>query len=325
MRRRTAYGRRRAAACALALIGAAPLAPLAALAAQPARRTDRSPAERAIAQGRLDEAESAFYAASARAPREPAARGALGAFLASRGRFKAGAVLLEEAREFGGDARAIDERLKHVFAWTGEWQRWATLPSAATFPEPERARAQWLAAHPRTRSGPDSSVVPLEPNEVFGFGRIALRVGETTLRADVDPNVEGLVLPAVLDLTGILELFGSRGDTTFAAAAAVSIGAQSLANVPVRLEPDARPRVGLDLLASLTPTFDLAARRLTLRGAVPNPPAGDQVPFLLGFPGVRIVPRRGEPPVALESPAGRSALRGARWTFDARRGAIVVP
>lgn len=319
MRRRRAYGRRRAAACALAFIGAAPLA------AQPASRTDPSSAERAIAQGRLDEAESALYAASARAPREPAARGALGAFLASRGHLKAGAVLLEEARQFGGDARAIDERLKHVFAWTGEWQRWATLPSAATLSGPERARARWLAAHPRTRSGPDSSVVPLEPNEVFGLGRIALRVGETIVRADVDPAVEGLVLPAVLDLTGILQLFGSRGDTIFAAAAVVSIGAQSLANVPVRLEPDARPRVGLDLLASLTPTFDLAARRLTLRGAVPPPPAGDQVPFLLGFPGVRIVPRRGEPPVALESPAGRSALRGARWTFDVRRGAIVVP
>jgi hypothetical protein len=105
----------------------------------------------------------------------------------------------------------------------------------------------------------------------------------------------------------------------------VSIGAQSLSNVPVRLEQDARPRIGLDVLASLTPTFDLAARRLTLRGVMPRPPAGDQVPLLLGFPGVRIVPRRGEPPVALESPAGRSALRGARWTFDARHGAIIVP
>jgi hypothetical protein len=145
------------------------------------------------------------------------------------------------------------------------------------------------------------------------------------VRADVDPNVEGLVLPAVLDLTAHLQLFGSRGDTTFAAAATVSIGAQSLANVPVRLEPDARPRVGLDVLASLTPTFDAVARRLTLHGAMPRPPAGAQLPLLLGFPGIRIVPRRGEPPVALESPAGRSALRGTRWTFDVRRGAIIVP
>jgi hypothetical protein len=175
------------------------------------------------------------------------------------------------------------------------------------------------------RSGPDSSVVPLEPNEVFGLGRIELRVGQTSVRADVEPNAEGLVLPLVLDFTENLQLFGSRGDTTFAAAAAVFIGAQSLANVPVRLEPDARPRVGLDLLASLMPTFDLAARRLTLRGAMPQPPAGGQVPFLLGFPGVRIVPRRGEAPIALESPAGRSALRGAPWTFDTRRGVIVVP
>jgi hypothetical protein len=314
--------RRRATAWAVAFLGAAPLA------AQPGGRTEPSAAERAITRGRLAEAESALYAASAREPREPSARGALGAFLASRGQLKAGAVLLEEARQFGGDARAIDERLKHIFAWTGEWQRWVTLPSAATFSEPEKARARWLAAHPAMRTGPDSAAVPLEPNEVFGLGRIALGLGETTVRADVDPNVEGLVLPAVLDLTSQLQLFGSRGDTTFAAATTVRIGPQSLANVPVRLEPDARPRVGLDVLASLTPTFDFATRRLTLHGVMPRPPegpAGEQVPLLLGFPGVRIVPRREEPPVALESPAGRSALRGARWTFDARRGAIIVP
>jgi aminopeptidase N len=288
------------------------------------RRTEQSPADRAIAQGRLDDAESALYAAAARAPRDPAARGALGAYLASRGRLKVGAVLLEEARQFGGDARTIDARLEHVYLWTGEWDLVAALPSRGALAEAERARAKWLATHPATRGGPDSSVVPLAPNEVFGLGRIVLVVGGTTLFADIDPNVEGLVLPAVLELREQLRHFGSRADTAYAVADVVAIGTQSLANVPVRLEPDARPRVGLDVLASLTPTFDVGARTLTLRATAKGTPPGEAIPFLLGFPGVKIVPRRGEAPVALESAAGRSAVRGTRWTFDLKSGAIVV-
>ncbi|HEY4659712.1 MAG TPA: hypothetical protein VIH11_09400, partial [Gemmatimonadaceae bacterium] len=55
-----------------------------------------------------------------------------------------------------------------------------------------------------------------------------------------------------------------------------------------------------------------------------EPARGEALAILLGFPGVRLVARPGQSPVALESAAGRAALRGARWTFDLRRGAVVV-
>ena len=228
---------KRAACLALVVSLAVPLA------AQPPRHTEPSSADRAIAQGRFADAESALYDASRRAPRNPSARGALGAFLASRGRLKVGAVLLEEARQFGGDARAINERLQRVYAWSGEWSRVAALAGSGALSSPERTRAKWLASHPPMRSGPDSTEVPLEPNDMFGLGTLPLDVGGATLRAEVDPGVEGLVLPAVADFRELLELFGSRGDTTFAVARRVGIGALTLTGVPVRLEPDAHPRV----------------------------------------------------------------------------------
>jgi len=308
---------------ALALLLAAP--PLGAQAApRPAPRVDPSPADRAIAAGRLAEAESALYAATRGAPRDPGARGALGAFLAARGRLKVGAVLLEEARQFGGDARVIDERLRHIYAWLGEWHQAPTEPGAPRFGRPERLRVQWLATHPPTRQGPDSSVVALEPNELAGLGRVTIGIGNTVVRADIDPNVEGLVLAPTLELLDELQRFGTRGDTTLAVAYIVTLGEQSLSNVPVTLEPEARSRVGLDVLAPLVPTFDLAARRLTLHASAKEPARGEALAILLGFPGVRLVARPGQSPVALESAAGRAALRGARWTFDLRRGAVVV-
>ena len=311
-----------AALVARALAHTAFVCTAVSLGAQASRRVDSSAAEHSIAVGRPDDAESALYAASARAPREPSARAALGAFLASRGHLKVGAVLLEEARQFGGDAKAISARLKHVYAWTGEWQLIPAPQGAAALPEPDAARVRWLAAHAATRAGPDSSAVSLEPNEVFGLGRIALVLGGTTVTADIDPNVEGILLPATMENMAALERFGSTGDTTLAVALRVGIGVQVLSNVPARLEPDTRVRVGLDVLAAMKPTFDLATHRLTLRPAAKEQDPGEAIPFLLGFPGVRIVPRRGSAPVAIESSAGRAALRGGPWTFDLRHGVI---
>ncbi|MFI5311456.1 MAG: tetratricopeptide repeat protein [Gemmatimonadales bacterium] len=317
MTRTRGNGARRGLACVLPiLLGAA------SLPAQPSRRAEQSEADRAIAEGRLSDAEALLYAASARSPRDPAARGALGAFLAARGSLKVGAVLLEEARQFGADARVINARLARVFTWAGAWEQLSAL--GAALPEPESARARWLATHAATRGGPDSTSIPLEPDDVFGLGRIAIGVAGTTLQADIDPNAEGLVLPNAADVTEHLQRFGTQGETGFAVAARMTIGAAVLTNVPVRLESGARARVGLDVLAPLRPMFDLAARRLTLLPATAGAAGGEQVPFLLGFPGVRIVPRAGEPPVALESPAGRAAVRRTRWTFDLRRGALVL-
>src|ERR1019366_5663285 len=116
------------------------------LGAQAVRAPAVSAADVAISQGRLDDAEQVLFAASSRATHEPLARGALGIFLASRGRLKVGAVLLEEAREFGGDASVIDARLSRIYAWLGDWSAVAALKHyVASGPEQDRTR--WLAAH----------------------------------------------------------------------------------------------------------------------------------------------------------------------------------
>jgi hypothetical protein len=307
----------------MALVALVALAPLVAQSAtsQP-REAVASVADIAIAQGRLGDAEEALFAASSRAPHEPSARGALGIFLASRGRLKVGAVLLDEARRFGGDAGVIDAHLARIYAWLGDWSAVAALQHAP-MSAVERDRVKWLAVNAPARSGPDSVVVALEPNEAAGFGRIALAIGGVTLLADIDPNIEGLVLPSTPEVAGEAQQFGMRDSASVAAIYSVGIGGIRLTNVSANLSPSASPAIGLGVLAALVPTFDAGAHSLTLhQQAAPAP--GDALPILLAFPGVKFVARAGQPPVPMESAAGRAALRGTRWTFDVRRGAILV-
>jgi hypothetical protein len=303
-------------------VASATLLCTAKLGAQTERVPVASPADVAISQGRLDDAEQALYAASTRAAHEPSARGALGMFLASRGRLKVGAVLLEEARQFGGDASMIEARLARIDAWLGDWAAVAALKHY-TVSGPEYDRARWLAAHAPARSGPDSVTIALEPNELAGLGRIELKIGSATIQADINPNVEGLVLPSTVAMGAESQQFGMRDSGSVAVVYEVAIGAMRLANVAARLYPVAHAAIGLDVLAALTPTFDAAAHRMTLRQRA-APASGDPLPILLSFPGVRIVARAGQAPVAIESAAGRAAVRGTPWTFDVRRGAIVL-
>ena len=74
------------------------------------RHSDRTQNDAIVARadtlliaGRIFAAESLYYVAVRRGPRDPAARLALGRYLAQRGALKVGAVLMEEARYFGGD------------------------------------------------------------------------------------------------------------------------------------------------------------------------------------------------------------------------------
>jgi hypothetical protein len=292
------------------------------LGAQAEHEPVASPADLAISRGRLDEAEQALYAASSRAAHEPSARGALGMFLASRGHLKVGAVLLEEARQFGGDASTIDARLARIYSWIGDWSAVAALKHASAS-GPEHDRAAWLAVHTPARTGPDSLSVALEPNELAGLGRVELVVGNERMQADVNPNVDGLVLPSTLAMSAASQQFGMRDSGSVAVVYEASIGAMRLTNVPARMYPGVRPMIGLDLLAALTPTFDVGAHRLTLRQVAASP-SGDPLPILLSFPGVRLVTREGQAPVAIDSAAGRAALRGTRWTLNVRQGAIVL-
>ena len=304
-----------------ALLAAALLAPATASGQNIVARADSL-----LRGGRLSAAEDLYYLAVRRQPRDPEARLALGRYLAARGALKVGAVLMEEARYFGGDARAVAVQLAPVYARMGDWRALAALPGTP-LSTGERLRATWLQANPFTLRGPDSTTVPLLA-DTRGLGAVSLVIEGDTLTAIVDPGVQGIVLDTAWAAGAGLRIFKGKADTDrrrfVAAAPSARIGAIVLANAPVRFAPMAHreARIGLDLLGQLAPTFDAAAGRLTLRraGRLADQGGALRVPTMVLPSGVHVV-RDGTIP--LGAPQARAML-GARWTLDARRGEIVV-
>jgi len=286
------------------------------------------PADSAVVSGDLDAMERSLYERSRRAPRDPAARGALGEWLASRGQLRSGAVLLEEARLFGGDAVQIAARLMHVYTWLRDWTSLAALPSSPLSPG-EKARARVLADRGTEISGADSTVVPFAPLEVDALGRVPLRLGSDTLWAEVDPQQEGIVLPGLGRGAGLVEVLATERGVPIGIVRECALGDLTLRDVPMRVDASlgvGRARIGFDLFARLAPTVDARAGTVVFRrsGRVEERLTDAAVPFVLGFPGVRLAVRSGTPLAGIATPAGRAALRGRVWTVDLRRGVIWV-
>lgn len=296
--------------------------------AQVARPVRPTPADAAASSGDVDAAERALYAAVRRTPREPSARGALGSWLASRGQLRTGAVLLEEARLFGGDATAIAVRLERVYTWLRDWTSLAALPASPLSPS-EKVRARVLADRGSEILGADSVVLPFAPLEIGALGRVPMVIGTDTLWGEVDPQAVGLVLPGLARGAGLVEVLGDDGHGLVAIVREISVGALTLRNVPARVDATlgvGRARMGFDVFAALAPTVDARAGTVTLRraGRVEEHRGAVGIAIVLGFPGVQLAVRRGEPLVPITSPAGRAALRGGAWTVDLRRGTIWV-
>ncbi len=301
--------------------------PIAAARGQGVRGA-RAAGEPTAASGDLDATERRLYEAARRSPRSPAARAALGEWLASRGQLRSGAVLLEEARLFGGDAPAIAARLQHVYSWLRDWSSVAALPSSP-LSAGEKRRAELLARRETRSSGADSTVVPFAPLEVGALGRLPLVLGTDTVWAEVDPQEEGIILPGMGHGDGLIEILGDERRGPLGVLREVAMGDLTLRNIPVVIDATlgaGRARLGFDVFAQLAPTVDARAGTVMLRrrGEAGERPGATGVPFVLGFPGVRIASRAGEAPVPIASPAGRAALRGQPWTVDLRRGVIWV-
>lgn len=274
----------------------------------------------------LEATERALYDASRKAPRHAPTRAALGEWLASRGQVKSGAVLLEEARLFGGDARTIGLRLAAYYAWLRDWPSLVALP-LSPLSAAERARAQALVDRAGGVTGEDSTVVAFAPLEVGALGRLPLVLGLDTLWGEVDPQETGIVLPGLGRGAGLVEVTGEDQRGMLGILREGALGALTLRQVPVRLDAAlgvGRARLGFDVFAQLAPTVDARAGTVTLRrtGRTAARAGAVVLPMLLGFPGVRLVPRPGDAPVVITSPAGRAALRGRVWTVDVRRGVI---
>src|ERR687896_2075315 len=117
------------------------------LAAQAATRVPTAPGDLARADallksGRVEAAEALYYREARRRPRDPAARLALGRYLAARGATRIGAVLIEEARFFGANPAVAALHLAPLYARLGDYKALALLP-AAPVSAAERARAEW--------------------------------------------------------------------------------------------------------------------------------------------------------------------------------------
>jgi hypothetical protein len=250
-------------------------------------------ADTLLAQGRLAAAENALYAASDARPRDPAARGALAAYLASRGRFTIALVLFDEAQRFGADPHRI--RLA----------REAILPYTSAAAAGEETTVPLTPARTPTLLG----LVPVR----------SVRAAPATQLAGIDPNRTGLTMG---------ELAATRFDVQRGRPLReLWVGERRLLRLRVTVDSTLAPddvRLGLDVLWPLAPRFDERAGVLTLGRAVQVPAGATQIPWLLTFPGLQLVPRIGEPPVRIESAAARALLRGTRWQIDPRQATIVV-
>ena len=295
-------------------------------------------ADSLLASGRVAAAESSYYAASSSNPRNASARAALGRYLAARGALRIGAVLLEEARQFGGDTAVIARALVPIYRSLGDWRSLSLLPKSP-LSAAEAKRAVWLGARQSVLEFPDSvATITYRPvGDGSGLGIVSLRVGNQRVDALIDPRVSGLVLrgKAARARGGDIQLFGRDSIGVVAVVPELHIGGVTLSNVAARIDTapatpsggtraDVVSLVGLDVLRPLAPTFDPPGSTLVLRrsGQIAATTPGKRVPILLDETGLRVLVN-GHWDTA-GSHATSLLLATRRWTLDARRGDAVL-
>lgn len=327
---------------ALACAGAAGIAT-----AQAARPSASARAAALVARGdtmllagRLFGAESAYYAATAIAPHDGDARLALGRFLAARGALRIGATLMEEARHFGSDPRAVALEIAPVYSKLGivdslykrvnDWSALAALPSSA-IPAGERLRAEYLRANPPDITGPDSAVVLYVVSDSHLLGRLKLLVGGDSVMATIDARVNGLVLDTAWLHRDSVKRFAPRNTrdpaAVYGVASHVRAGDVTVANAPVRFQPlkgAGNALVGLDVFGEMAATFDPRVGFVLLRreGRVSPTLPGWRIPTYVARTGVLVV--KGETMFPIGHPDVQQYFRNGKWTWDARRGVVVV-
>jgi hypothetical protein len=304
--------------------------------ARPRNQSGIVRADALLKAGRVEAAEALYYREVQRRPRDPAARIALGRYLASRGATRVGAVLIEEARFFGASPVLAAIHLAPLYARLGDYKALALLPAAPLSPG-ERARAEWLAKNPPTVLGPDSLTVALaqSPSDSTPvLGTVTVAIDGAPVVADIDPTVRGLVLDTSRARASSVRVFAGAPPAVQAGTPAVTavllrarLGNLAFTNLPVTLEPlgsPARARIGLDLLGRFSPTFRPTEGRLILRrsGRVAKSLPGERVPLLVEPRDAWVVWQGRPEPLGGDIVTRR--LRAVRWTLDAKRGEIVL-
>ena len=282
------------------------------------------PADSLLAEGRLASAESVYYAAVRQHPRDPLARAALGRFLAARGGTRAGAVLIEEARFFGGDSAALARSLVPLYIRLSDYEALATLQPNMLSPA-ERRRAAWLSTRRQEARLRDTIVLltyrPIGDGR--GIGTVMLRIGKAELPAVIDPRVTGLIVPAAVRRD--VRSFGVEDGRTVGVAQELRVGPVVFSHVPVTVgNPDEPARLGFDIIAPYYPGFDPAKGLMSLRRVERRAPSpqGPRVPALYDTNGLRLLIGGRWMPVTASAPAMLLATR--RWIWDWRLGDVVL-
>lgn len=321
------------AGAAAALAGTAAFSPLAAQRVPPPAP---SRAAEYLAVGRLALAERELYASVAAEPREPAHRGALARYLASRGRFRIAEVLYGEALRFGADTAAVARGLAQMASYRAPAERRAIAgvrtPSAIV--ARERARSPRGAPLAESLDGP-AVTVPItmtEDGRTLAFLWLTVRgaSGDVLVRATIDPTREGVAVASADDPAFAMRAFGGRGAGTPVLMERLSIGERTLEWIDAYVDPAVPPgevRIGIDIFWRLRPVIDERAGTMTLPFAGERtvaPPRASHLPVMLAFPGLMLVPSPGVPPFGVESAEGRAYLRGTRWRLDPANSTIIV-
>lgn len=295
-------------------------------------------AESLFAQGRLRAMEEQLYADVARKPRDPAARGALGRYLASRGRFTIAEVLFEEALRFGADTASIAQALMTIALYRPEVDRrrivGLRLPAHERDREIARLNARGAASRATDSSFSVGATVPfIFAEDGRTLGSFSVRGSGGTMRAVIDPRVEGITVARADDPVLVPQRFGVMRDGAPLLIVDLWIGARRLTGLAARVDASLPPdemRIGIDVLWAWRVQFDERAGTISVpaAGAVVRTPASapglQHVPLVLGFPGVWLIPNVGRMPVTIESAEGRALLRGARWRFEPQFATVVV-
>jgi tetratricopeptide (TPR) repeat protein len=309
----------------------------ATLAATPVVRLDAQTAraDSLLNAGALQRAESAYYSAVNTRPRDPVARWALGKYLVSRGAPRVGVTLFEEALQFGGDASVVNAELAPAYLALGEYHKLSAL-KASPLSAAERERARWLVARSTRLSAPDSiSTIPYrKPSDSTSLGRIVIRINGRTVDATITTHEHGIVIADTAAVAKRLRTFKPVGAPALSSGAvpavadSIGLGQISLADVPVYVQPLANKQqalIGIDVLARFAPTFDPSVQRLTLHvaGTVSRTTSGaDELPTLITRNDLRVLRAGGW--ISVDEPQILRMLTTRRWTFDARRGQLVV-
>lgn len=289
-----------------------------------------SRADDLLAVGRLAAAEQELYAAVAANPRQPAPRGALARYLASRARFRIAEVLYEEALRFGADtaliARALVEMVPYQPRTDLRSIPGVRLPSAVAAREDTRTRRGYVFS----LDGPEVTVPITLTEDGRTLARFQVHGARGLIWVTIDPAATGLAISSAGDSAIIVQTFGGHGPGAPVLIREVWVGERSLAWLDATIDPTVPPgelRMGLDVLWRLRPVIDERAGTMTLPLVSARPeasPRAVRVPFVLRFPGLWLVVRPGAAPIAIEGPQGRAMLRGTRWQVDPETSTVII-